>query len=194
MIDCAGACRCRKRGLRAFSMANTAIASNRAVPGSNMALEYKYATQFFFFFFFWIKCQAFEHIEIGRKIVTPFVFIHFFFFFYPWTALLCYDCISYEGSVSDTGSGPHGRKDSTTKSRTGTFRDGVGGEGFFSLSFLLSQSLTLTLNCSNLMGCTYKSRIQVADMHLWHAAHKGSMSVAWAASTRSEVLWWPNFS
>lgn len=28
-----------------FSMANTAITSNRAVPGENMALEYKYATQ-----------------------------------------------------------------------------------------------------------------------------------------------------
>ncbi|XP_075907497.1 SH2 domain-containing adapter protein F isoform X3 [Nelusetta ayraudi] len=41
-----------------------------------------------------------------------------------FAALLCYDCISYEGSVSDTGSGPHGRKDSTTKSRTVQF-DGV---------------------------------------------------------------------
>lgn len=41
-----------------------------------------------------------------------------------FAALLCYDCISYEGSLSDTGSGPHGRKDSTTKSRTVQF-DGV---------------------------------------------------------------------
>nr|XP_046230956.1 SH2 domain-containing adapter protein F isoform X3 [Scatophagus argus] len=41
-----------------------------------------------------------------------------------FAALLCYDCISNEGSVSDTGSGPHGRKDCTSKSLTVQF-DGV---------------------------------------------------------------------
>ncbi|XP_011608030.1 SH2 domain-containing adapter protein F isoform X3 [Takifugu rubripes] len=41
-----------------------------------------------------------------------------------FAALLCYDCISYEGSVCDTGSGPHGRKDCTSKSLTVQF-DGV---------------------------------------------------------------------
>ncbi|XP_019134427.1 SH2 domain-containing adapter protein F isoform X1 [Larimichthys crocea] len=35
-----------------------------------------------------------------------------------FAALLCYDCISYEGSVSGTGSGPHGGKDCTSKSVT----------------------------------------------------------------------------
>ncbi|KAI3377710.1 hypothetical protein L3Q82_008866 [Scortum barcoo] len=35
-----------------------------------------------------------------------------------FAALLCYDCISYEGSVSGTGSGPHGGKDCTSKSLT----------------------------------------------------------------------------
>ncbi|XP_018522301.1 SH2 domain-containing adapter protein F isoform X1 [Lates calcarifer] len=35
-----------------------------------------------------------------------------------FAALLCYDCISYEGSVSGTGSGPHRRKDCTSKSLT----------------------------------------------------------------------------
>ncbi|XP_044063233.1 SH2 domain-containing adapter protein F-like isoform X5 [Siniperca chuatsi] len=41
-----------------------------------------------------------------------------------FAALLCYDCISYEGSVNGTGSGPHGRKDCTSKSLTVQF-DGV---------------------------------------------------------------------
>ncbi|XP_043998684.1 SH2 domain-containing adapter protein F isoform X3 [Gambusia affinis] len=42
-----------------------------------------------------------------------------------FAALLCYDCISYEGSVSGTGSDPPGRKDSTSsKSLTVQF-DGV---------------------------------------------------------------------
>ncbi|XP_014851338.1 PREDICTED: SH2 domain-containing adapter protein F isoform X3 [Poecilia mexicana] len=42
-----------------------------------------------------------------------------------FAALLCYDCISYEGSVSGTASDPPGRKDSTTsKSLTVQF-DGV---------------------------------------------------------------------
>ncbi|XP_008282150.1 SH2 domain-containing adapter protein F isoform X3 [Stegastes partitus] len=41
-----------------------------------------------------------------------------------FAALLCYDCISYEGSVSGTGSGPQRRKDSTSKSLTVQF-DGV---------------------------------------------------------------------
>ncbi|XP_032383798.1 SH2 domain-containing adapter protein F isoform X4 [Etheostoma spectabile] len=41
-----------------------------------------------------------------------------------FAALLCYDCISYEGSVSGTGSGPHGGKDGTSKSLTVQF-DGV---------------------------------------------------------------------
>ncbi|XP_047436478.1 SH2 domain-containing adapter protein F-like isoform X4 [Mugil cephalus] len=41
-----------------------------------------------------------------------------------FAALLCYDCISYEGSVSGTGSDPQGRKDSTSKSLTVQF-DGV---------------------------------------------------------------------
>ncbi|KAM9764748.1 SH2 domain-containing adapter protein F isoform 3-T3 [Menidia menidia] len=41
-----------------------------------------------------------------------------------FAALLCYDCISYEGSVSGTGSDPHRRKDSTSKSLTVQF-DGV---------------------------------------------------------------------
>ncbi|KAG8001403.1 SH2 domain-containing adapter protein F [Nibea albiflora] len=41
-----------------------------------------------------------------------------------FAALLCYDCISYEGSVSGTGSGPHGGKDCTSKSVTVQF-DGI---------------------------------------------------------------------
>ncbi|XP_065809097.1 SH2 domain-containing adapter protein F isoform X3 [Labrus bergylta] len=41
-----------------------------------------------------------------------------------FAALLCYDCISYEGSVNGTGSDPHGRKDCTSKSLTVQF-DGV---------------------------------------------------------------------
>ncbi|KAM4593273.1 SH2 domain-containing adapter protein F isoform 4-T4 [Odontesthes bonariensis] len=41
-----------------------------------------------------------------------------------FAALLCYDCISYDGSVSGTGSDPHRRKDSTPKSLTVQF-DGV---------------------------------------------------------------------
>ncbi|XP_068173486.1 SH2 domain-containing adapter protein F-like isoform X2 [Antennarius striatus] len=41
-----------------------------------------------------------------------------------FAALLCYDCISYETSVSDTGSGPHGGKDCNSKSVTVQF-DGV---------------------------------------------------------------------
>ncbi|XP_078139078.1 SH2 domain-containing adapter protein F isoform X1 [Centroberyx gerrardi] len=41
-----------------------------------------------------------------------------------FAALLCYDCISYEGSVSGTGSVPHRRKDCTSKSLTVQF-DGV---------------------------------------------------------------------
>ncbi|XP_011491379.1 SH2 domain-containing adapter protein F isoform X3 [Oryzias latipes] len=41
-----------------------------------------------------------------------------------FAALLCYDCISYEGSVSGTGSDPYRRKDSTSKSLTVQF-DGV---------------------------------------------------------------------
>ncbi|XP_040053796.2 SH2 domain-containing adapter protein F isoform X1 [Gasterosteus aculeatus] len=35
-----------------------------------------------------------------------------------FAALLCYNCISYEGSVSGTGSGPHGGKDCSSKSLT----------------------------------------------------------------------------
>ncbi|XP_067351388.1 SH2 domain-containing adapter protein F-like isoform X1 [Channa argus] len=35
-----------------------------------------------------------------------------------FAALLCYDCISYEGTVSGTGTGPQRRKDSTSKSLT----------------------------------------------------------------------------
>ncbi|KAM7014962.1 SH2 domain-containing adapter protein F [Tautogolabrus adspersus] len=42
-----------------------------------------------------------------------------------FAALLCYDCISYEGSVNGTGSDPHGRKDCTSKSLTGTNGDGA---------------------------------------------------------------------
>lgn len=118
-----------------------------------------------FFLFLWIKCQGFEHIEIGRKIITPFVFIYFFFFFfYPWTALLCYDCISYEGSVSDTGSGPHGRKDSTTKSRTGTFRDGV-GEGFFLSFFYVLSIIDFDLDLLGRDGV----HLQIKDSSYWHA-------------------------
>ncbi|XP_017279139.1 SH2 domain-containing adapter protein F isoform X3 [Kryptolebias marmoratus] len=41
-----------------------------------------------------------------------------------FAALLCYDCISYEGSVNGTGSGPDRRKDCTSKSLTVQF-DGV---------------------------------------------------------------------
>ncbi|XP_029001318.1 SH2 domain-containing adapter protein F isoform X4 [Betta splendens] len=41
-----------------------------------------------------------------------------------FAALLCYDCISYEGSVNGTGSDPHRRKDCTSKSLTVQF-DGV---------------------------------------------------------------------
>ncbi|KAM7423786.1 hypothetical protein PAMA_000242 [Pampus argenteus] len=41
-----------------------------------------------------------------------------------FAALLCYDCISYEGSVSGTGTVPHRRKDCTSKSLTVQF-DGV---------------------------------------------------------------------
>ncbi|XP_031704234.1 SH2 domain-containing adapter protein F isoform X4 [Anarrhichthys ocellatus] len=41
-----------------------------------------------------------------------------------FAALLCYDCISYEGSVSGTGSGPPGGKDCASKSLTVQF-DGV---------------------------------------------------------------------
>ncbi|XP_055010574.1 SH2 domain-containing adapter protein F isoform X2 [Boleophthalmus pectinirostris] len=41
-----------------------------------------------------------------------------------FAALLCYDCISYEGSVSGTGSGPHRRTDCTSKAITVQF-DGV---------------------------------------------------------------------
>ncbi|XP_026233396.1 SH2 domain-containing adapter protein F-like isoform X1 [Anabas testudineus] len=41
-----------------------------------------------------------------------------------FAALLCYDCISYEGSVSGTGSDPHRRKDCTSKALTVQF-DGV---------------------------------------------------------------------
>ncbi|XP_067351393.1 SH2 domain-containing adapter protein F-like isoform X6 [Channa argus] len=41
-----------------------------------------------------------------------------------FAALLCYDCISYEGTVSGTGTGPQRRKDSTSKSLTVQF-DGV---------------------------------------------------------------------
>ncbi|XP_077375898.1 SH2 domain-containing adapter protein F isoform X3 [Festucalex cinctus] len=41
-----------------------------------------------------------------------------------FAALLCYDCISYEGSISGTGSVPHRRKDCTSKSPTVQF-DGV---------------------------------------------------------------------
>ncbi|XP_040053815.2 SH2 domain-containing adapter protein F isoform X3 [Gasterosteus aculeatus] len=41
-----------------------------------------------------------------------------------FAALLCYNCISYEGSVSGTGSGPHGGKDCSSKSLTVQF-DGV---------------------------------------------------------------------
>ncbi|XP_051918856.1 SH2 domain-containing adapter protein F-like isoform X3 [Hippocampus zosterae] len=41
-----------------------------------------------------------------------------------FAALLCYDCISYEGSISGTGSIPHRRKDCTSKSPTVQF-DGV---------------------------------------------------------------------
>ncbi|XP_060895481.1 SH2 domain-containing adapter protein F isoform X3 [Labrus mixtus] len=41
-----------------------------------------------------------------------------------FAALLCYDCISYEGSVNGTGSDPPGRKDCTSKSLTVQF-DGV---------------------------------------------------------------------
>lgn len=51
------------------------------------------------------------------------LFSLYFFLFHPWTALLCYDCISYEGSVSGTGSGPHRRKDCTSKPLTGTSGD-----------------------------------------------------------------------
>nr|XP_040053834.1 SH2 domain-containing adapter protein D-like isoform X5 [Gasterosteus aculeatus aculeatus] len=43
-----------------------------------------------------------------------------------FAALLCYNCISYEGSVSGTGSGPHGGKDCSSKSLTGTIGDGAG--------------------------------------------------------------------
>lgn len=43
-----------------------------------------------------------------------------------FAALLCYDCISYEGSVSGTGTVPHRRKDCTSKSLTGTIGDGAG--------------------------------------------------------------------
>ncbi|XP_033972121.1 SH2 domain-containing adapter protein F-like isoform X2 [Trematomus bernacchii] len=38
-----------------------------------------------------------------------------------FAALLCYDCISYEGSVSGTGSGPHGGKDCNSKPLTVQF-------------------------------------------------------------------------
>lgn len=135
MIGCAGACRCsRFLQFGSFSMAKTAIASNRAVPGKYVALEYKYAIQFF--------CQAFQVMWRKKShnpwlhFSSPLLSLYIFFFFYPWTALLCYDCISYEGSVSDTGSGPHGRKDCTSKSLTGTIRDGA-GECLLSFLFVL---------------------------------------------------------
>lgn len=106
-------------------MANTAITSNRAVPGNNMALEYEKCTQNW-------KENAKPLIYNNRKSAThdsifhrPFT-LYIFFFFYPWTALLCYNCISYEGSVSGTGSGPHGGKDCSSKSLTGTIGDGAG--------------------------------------------------------------------
>lgn len=92
------------------------------------------------------------------------LYILFLFFFYPWTALLCYDCISYEGSVSDTGSGPHGRKDSTTKSRTGTFRDGV-GEGVFCLSFFVVSIIDFDLDLLERDGV----HLQIKDSSYWHA-------------------------
>ncbi|XP_061670577.1 SH2 domain-containing adapter protein F-like isoform X1 [Syngnathoides biaculeatus] len=38
-----------------------------------------------------------------------------------FAALLCYDCISYEGSLNGTGSVPHRRKDCTSKSPTVQF-------------------------------------------------------------------------
>uniref|UniRef100_A0A8C6WYU7 Src homology 2 domain containing F n=1 Tax=Neogobius melanostomus TaxID=47308 RepID=A0A8C6WYU7_9GOBI len=41
-----------------------------------------------------------------------------------FAALLCYDCISYEGSVCGTGSGPHRRTDCTSKAISVQF-DGV---------------------------------------------------------------------
>ncbi|XP_061820463.2 SH2 domain-containing adapter protein F-like isoform X2 [Nerophis lumbriciformis] len=41
-----------------------------------------------------------------------------------FAALLCYDCISYEGSINGTGSLPHRRKDCNSKSPTVQF-DGV---------------------------------------------------------------------
>ncbi|XP_077569784.1 SH2 domain-containing adapter protein F isoform X4 [Stigmatopora nigra] len=41
-----------------------------------------------------------------------------------FAALLCYDCISYEGSINGTGSVPHRRKDCASKSPTVQF-DGV---------------------------------------------------------------------
>lgn len=119
-----------------FSMANTAITSNRAVPGENMALEYKYATQILKENakpFNW--CKKRKSATLDSIFHRPFC-LYIFFLFHPWTALLCYDCISYEGSVSGTGSGPHGGKDCTSKSVTGTIGYGA-GECLFSFCMFI---------------------------------------------------------
>lgn len=113
--------------LGSFSMANTAITSNRAVPGKNMAPKFKKKkkkerrrNK---------KAKAFRWSNKISNLWIYFsspLFSLYFFLFHPWTALLCYDCISYEGSVSGTGSGPHRRKDCTSKPLTGTSGDGAG--------------------------------------------------------------------
>lgn len=80
MIGCAGACRCSKfLQFGSFSMAKTAIASNRAVPGKYTALEHKYAIKFF--------CQAFQ-VMWRKKSHNPWLYfsspllsLYIFFFF-----------------------------------------------------------------------------------------------------------------
>lgn len=104
-----------------------------------MPPEYKYAPQIL------KKKKKKYFILFFKKISSPWLFsiapffssyIYIFVLFHPWTALLCYDCISYEGSVNGTGSDPYGRKDS--KSLTGTNGGGTGDcLLFFSFSFFL---------------------------------------------------------
>ncbi|XP_060924077.1 SH2 domain-containing adapter protein F isoform X2 [Limanda limanda] len=99
-----------------------------------------------------------------------------------FAALLCYDCISYEGSVSGTGSGPHGRTDCTSKSLTVQF-DGVDKSRMsptkdgknrplqrHSSSCLVNTKMTSLDHCSSSLGERIDPTMALESQFWYHGA------------------------
>ncbi|XP_053278146.1 SH2 domain-containing adapter protein F isoform X1 [Pleuronectes platessa] len=99
-----------------------------------------------------------------------------------FAALLCYDCISYEGSVSGTGSGPHRRTDCTSKSLTVQF-DGVDKSRMsptkdgknrplqrHSSSCLVNTKMTSLDHCSSSLGERIDPTMPLESQFWYHGA------------------------